>query len=65
MFLFTSLDKFCGDGLLSSNNGSFVLGYIGVSSFGDDLFEWSSSVGFSVVYRQMIQNRYYMMKNRK
>ena len=48
VFLFTSLDKCCGDGLFSSGNGSLFLGYIGVGSLVDDLFKWSSSVGLSV-----------------
>ena len=30
IFLFTSLEKCCGDGLFSSNNGSFFFGYIEV-----------------------------------
>ena len=38
----------------SSDNGSFFGGYIGVGTLVDDLFEWSSSVGFYVALRQMI-----------
>ena len=49
MFLFTSLDKCCGDGLFPSDNGSFFWGYIGVGTLVDDLFKWSSIVGFSVL----------------
>ena len=49
MFLFTSLDKCCGDGLFSSDNVTCIFGgYIGVGTLLVDLFEWSSSVGFSV-----------------
>ena len=49
MFLFTSLDKYCGDGLSSSDNGTCIFwGYIGVGTLLVGLFEWSSSVGFSV-----------------
>ena len=47
MLLFTSLDECCGVGLFSSNNGIF-LGYIEVGWLVDDLFDWSSGVGFSV-----------------
>ena len=54
MFLFTSLDKCCGDGLFSSDNGSFFWEYIGVGTLVDDLFEWSSSVGFSVAQKKNI-----------
>ena len=50
MFLFTSLDKCCGDGLLSSDNVTWIFwGYIGVVTLLMDLYEWSSIVGFSVV----------------
>ena len=48
MFLFTSLEKCCGDGLFSSDNGIFLGEYIGVGTLVDDLFEWSTSVVFSV-----------------
>ena len=55
MFLFTSLDKCCGDGLFSSENGTCIFwGYIGVGTFLVDLVEWSSSVGFYVAQRKMI-----------
>ena len=49
MFLFTSLDKCCGGGLFSSDNGSVLFwGYIGFGTLLDDLFMRSSSVGLSV-----------------
>ena len=47
--LFTSLDKCCGGGLFSSDNRTCIFwGYIGVGTLLVDLFEWSSSVEFSV-----------------
>ena len=49
LLLLTGLDKCCGVGIFSSNNGSFFWEYIGVGWLVDDLFEWSSSVGFSVL----------------
>ena len=49
MFLFTSLEKCCGEGLFSSHNGTCIFcGYIGFGTLLVDLFEWSSRVGFSV-----------------
>ena len=43
------LDKCCGGGLFSSGNGTCIFWeYIGVGTLLMDLFEWSSSVGFSV-----------------
>ena len=46
MFLFTSLDKCCGDGLFSSENVTCIFGeYIGVGTLSVDLFERSSNVG--------------------
>ena len=49
VFLFTSLDKCCGDGLFSSDNVTCIFGgYIGVGTLLVDSFEWSSIVGFSI-----------------
>ena len=49
VLLFTSLDKCCGDGLFSSDNGTYIFwGYTGVSTLLVDLFKWSFSVGFSL-----------------
>ena len=40
VFLFTSLDKCCGDGLFSSDNATCIFwGYIGVGTLLVDLFE--------------------------
>ena len=40
VFLFTSLDKCCGDGRFPSNNGTCIFwGYIGVGTLLVDLFE--------------------------
>ena len=40
VFLFTSLDKCCGDGIFSSDNGTCIFwGYIGVGTLLVDLLE--------------------------
>ena len=42
MFLFTSLDKCCGDSHFPSDNVTYIVqGYIGVGTLLVDLFEWS------------------------
>ena len=57
-FLFTSLDKCSGDGIFSSDNETCIFwGYIGVDTMLVDLFEWSSSVGFSVAQIKMIRKQ--------
>ena len=49
MLVFTSLDKHCGEGTFTSENVTCIFGgYIGVGTLLVDLFEWSSSVGFSL-----------------
>ena len=48
MFLFTSLDKCCGDGLFLMTIEVFLGWYVGVGTLVDDLFKWSSSVGLYV-----------------
>ena len=49
MFLFTILEKCCGDDLFSSVNVTCIFGgYIGIGTLLVDLYESSSSVWFSL-----------------
>ena len=66
MFLFTSLDKCCGDGIYSSVNGTCIFGvYIGVGTLLEVSFDWSSRVGSSLAWIKMIWKQINKMKNRE